>query len=372
MALTKANKLNWGVLAADPVPSSLLHHVTPDTNVTWADGKDLGESFNCLDVENEIPWPCPVGTLDAPEGLDVTASVTGGTIAAGTYVFAVATLTGSGESTPSATDSVTTTGNTASVTATWEPVEGALGYRVYAGPNAGALTAQAMSATPSLSLTAISATGPSPQTVNGAVYRGPKLFEGPVQLDGFTFVTQGGLTCGPYGFTLEKGEAALRRAYELRESKGVERAFVKKAFTDAVDLTDGDAVDPMLAVALLEGYAGSAYAGAPFLHVSRTIGSLLLQCEAIAMESDRAHTRLGAKVAIGAGYEYPSLGPDGLPAPAGEQWVYATGGVHIARGELLLSEASDVVHNDFTIQGERAYVGAIDCFSAAIRVKVRA
>ena len=362
----------WGVLEAQPVPSSLLDHADITEGIAWGQTVGLAESYNCLDVENEIPWPCPDEVLDAPADAPTVVPNTTGTLPAGTYYVAVATQTGNGVSTIGPVASATTTGTTGSLLVDFDEVDNASGYVIYAGTSADSLTAQTTTGTgTSRTITALTTTGPEPVETNGAVFRGNKLLSGPAWLEGFTFGTMGGLTCKPFGFSLEKGEAALRQAYELRESKGVERAFMRKAFAGADDLSLGEAVDVCTGLAILEGYAGSAYAGAPMLHVSRTIGSFLSQKHALERNGDKLFTRLDAPVAVGAGYEYPSIGPDGTPAPAGTQWIYATGEIRVARGDLIFSEAVDVRTNDFTVMGERLYLGVVDCFTAAIRVEIR-
>lgn len=70
----------------------------------------------------------------APGGLTATPSTTGGTLAAGTYCYEVTTVTGAGETTPSAGACATTTGATGSVVLNWTAAVGAVTYNVYGRP----------------------------------------------------------------------------------------------------------------------------------------------------------------------------------------------------------------------------------------------
>ena len=76
--------------------------------------------------------------LAAPVLASATPSLTGGTLAAGTYYYKVSATTASGESVASNEVSAVTTGLTSSVALAWSSVGAATGYRIYAGTAAGA------------------------------------------------------------------------------------------------------------------------------------------------------------------------------------------------------------------------------------------
>jgi hypothetical protein len=78
--------------------------------------------------------------LTAPTAPTGTAQTTGGTLAAGSYKYAVSALGRYGETiaTPIAS-AVTVTGSTGSVGLTWAAVTGAVGYKVYGRSSTGAL-----------------------------------------------------------------------------------------------------------------------------------------------------------------------------------------------------------------------------------------
>lgn len=214
----------------------------------------------------------------------------------------------------------------------------------------------------------------------------PKNFEAPGWNEGIRFAVYGGVVCKPFSFDVDKGEAEVKRVFQLRESLGVERALMDKRFilgpdddpgvgVDSrwpapTDITPATAPSAKVGLALLEGYAGSVYAGVPTLHIPRTIGSLLLTENAGIVTAGKAYTHSGSKMALGAGYEYPNHGPDGTDPAAGTQWMYATGEVMVARGGVLAKAVLDTNTNDILALAERPYVVAVDCFVAAIRVKV--
>ena len=216
----------------------------------------------------------------------------------------------------------------------------------------------------------------------------PKTFSPVAWPDGFQFAVQGGVTCKTIGFDRENAIPELTRIFELRESIGIERALMETRFVagpdtdpgaptvpqwpEANDLTPVDAVTPTEGLAILEGHAAAFYAGVPTIHMPRTIGTLLGAASAIGFESDgKLRSDLGSKIAAGGGYDWPNNGPDGSPAPPGEKWMYASGAVSVRKGALIAPEnAIDFVNNDVFGLVERFYTVVVDCYTAAIRVKV--
>lgn len=214
-----------------------------------------------------------------------------------------------------------------------------------------------------------------------------KDFESPGSIAGFDFAVYGGLVCKPFGFDQETGLQEIERVFALKESRGVERALMETRFilgpdddpgagTDnrwpaAVDITPtAGAVKPKVALALLEAFAVSQYSGQPTLHMPYTIGSLLSGEKVIEADGGKFFTPLGAKVAVGVGYEFPNNGPDGTEATDGTRWIYATGEVMVARSQMRSFAQHDQYTNDIYALAERRYLVAIDCFSAAIQVSV--
>lgn len=206
--------------------------------------------------------------------------------------------------------------------------------------------------------------------------------------DGIRFAVQGGVQCKAIGYDSEGSVPEITRVFELRESIAVERALMQTRFIAGPDLDPGvgvnlqwaapvditpasGAVTPKVALALLEGHAGSKYAGVPTIHVPRTIGSLLIDGGTIGWEGSTLRSGLKSKVSSGAGYDYPNNGPAGAAPAAGELWAYASGEVSVIRHGLI-TPAPQMDRGDNTIYTlvERAYTISVDCYVAAIRVKV--
>lgn len=69
--------------------------------------------------------------LNSPTLTSAVGATTGGTITAGTYLYAITAINANGETTISNEVSVTTTGSTSTVTLSWPVVPGATGYKLY-------------------------------------------------------------------------------------------------------------------------------------------------------------------------------------------------------------------------------------------------
>jgi hypothetical protein len=227
----------------------------------------------------------------------------------------------------------------------------------------------------------------------GVVFCGAnsKTFDNtPVWQHSFTFGAYGGVTCSAVGLDRAEMEAQARAAFERGESIAIERAFMETRFREGpsvdpmnddaylawdapTDITpSGGAVSPKVGMALLEGFAAQNYSGQPTIHIPRTVASLLLGVDGADFDGQTLRTKLGAKIAAGAGYEYPNTGPDGTAAAAGEAWLYATGEVFLGRGPVEVRQAIAFEDNDVLVLAERPYIGAADCFTAAIRVTLTA
>jgi hypothetical protein len=198
------------------------------------------------------------------------------------------------------------------------------------------------------------------------------LSQGPTWTDGFRFSVYGGITCKAPGYTAAEAEAKVKASFTAIESSAVEKAFMLNAFGGTpTDITPtGGAVAPLVGLALLEQDAACKYAGVPTIHMARSIGTLLSVTGILVQRGDSLFTLQGSKVASGGGYGCPNLDPAGDDAADGESWMYATGEVGIARGELFAASGFDQSNNEQTVLVERTYIGAVDCYAAAVDVKV--
>ena len=159
---------------------------------------------------------------------------------------------------------------------------------------------------------------------------------------GLTFALQGGVRCAALSLDVADQKKEVERVFGLNEGKGIEMALLRNRFIaradDPANPQDGSwpapvnvtpvaAVPLFVALALLEGYAATAYAGIPTIHMTRAAGSLL--GDKILWEGDKAFTRSGAKVAMGGGY-------DSTTVPMSNKWdLYATGEVYVERSESI-------------------------------------
>jgi hypothetical protein len=391
MTITMIRPKAFSVPVPKPLRGTLLDAATIETGAYASQGTTaLFSTLNCIDVDHAATFPCPPNDLAAPVQTASSTNTSGGTLAAGTYRAKITAINSRGETTASNEISQVTTGSTSRVVWNWNAVSGATGYNIYVTNGAtntetflvtvGAVTTYNWTGTP-----AYSASNAAPPTVNTAVVPVNKTFDALSWQDAITFAVQAGVTCKTVGFDPQVSEADLSRVVSNKESVAVARALMVQRFVDggsanwdaATDLTPaGGAVDPVVGLAMLEGHASIHYAGAPTLHVPRTIGSLLInKYAAISYDGDTLVTELGSKVAADGGYESPNNGPTGAAPAAGEQWLYATGEVVVAggdpivRGGLDLTETTD--SNRYRILWERPYIATVDCYTAAVRVKVQ-
>lgn len=223
-----------------------------------------------------------------------------------------------------------------------------------------------------------------------------KDFETVPWVNSFSFAVYGGVKCKLVGLTRAEQQAELAKVFALRESAGVEMALMGTGFVAnnedagsgsdaenvcgweaATDLTPGGgAVSAKVALAILEGWMGDAYAGLPTIHAPRTVASFLASDSAITLVGNQMYTYLGSRFINGAGYD-PSTGPSGSTPAAGEYWMYASGDVVIEAGELvsldsvvLPGDGSSEDSNTALSLVERMFRVAVDGPRAAVRVEI--
>lgn len=360
-----------------PLVGTLLDAATVTSGIGWLD-PDMGlfESFNCLVTDREATWPCPDVFADEPVQAALATSPTGGTVADDTYFFTVTALTTLGETLESNEQTIVTAGgNLSTITVDWAAVSGATGYRIYATSGASGTetfldsvsaptTDYVWDGTPAIG------TG-EPPTANDAIVSTPKTFEAPDWINGIRFGVYAGLLCKFFGSdTLEEALSEAERVFRARESIGVERALMETLFQGATDLTPATPPTPEVGLAILEGHAATLYAGVPTIHAPRSIGSILMTRTAAHAEGGAFFTEQGSKLASGGGYNATNLSPAGAAPAAGTLWMYATGEVVVAQGNLISKVEKDRVSNDDVALVERPNVAAIDCYKAAVRVTV--
>lgn len=210
---------------------------------------------------------------------------------------------------------------------------------------------------------------------------------------GFTFAVHGGAQCSAVGLDTEDQKRELARVFAANEGKGVEEALLRNRFvasdsdqtTDLgagvgwegpVDITPATAISLTTALALLEGYAATVYAGVPTIHMPRAASTILEASGLIVWNGGKAFTKNGSKVAIGGGYDPDYTDWDGTLD------LYATGEIYVERSGMfefqswnlqtshLGSDESGISSNTVVALVERMFRVAVDCFVAKATGKV--
>lgn len=201
----------------------------------------------------------------------------------------------------------------------------------------------------------------------------------------FGFAVYGAVECNLIGLDRADQVAEIERVFLANEGKGVERALLENRFVARepdvagpiqrqggweapTDLSPvGVNIDPKVALAILEGYAATVYAGKPTIHMPRAAATILSANGLIKWNGALAFTANGSKVAIGGGYD-----EDDLPL-TGRLDMFATGEVYIEMSESIsiqvpeltgsaASTALGLDPNTSLSLVERAYRAAVDCF----------
>lgn len=211
-----------------------------------------------------------------------------------------------------------------------------------------------------------------------------KTFDFAGWIPGFEFALQGGVQCKAVGLDVADQRSEIERVFRLNEGKGIELALLDNRFVELaesgstigwdapVDLTTtgpSGILALIVALASLEGYAATVYAGVPTIHMPRAAATLL-DLHLVWVDG-KAYTKNGSKVAIGGGYDTDAV-------PDGTYTLYATGEVYVERSEEI-SIQSYVLPGDGSGTGsgdnglsdntvismvERMYRAAVDCFVA--------
>lgn len=371
------------VPAITPRPGELLDLAEVSEGIEWIGTTGLYETFHCLPTGSIATLPCPAVLLGAPTASAPSTATTGGTLAAGTYRAVITAVNARGETSISNEVSQVTTGATSTITWNWTNVSGETSYNIYVTAVNGATGTEKFlinrpADTTSYIWTGTPAIGTgNPPTGNTAVVNAVKTFGASSFQDAFSFAAYAGQVCKGIGYD-EGSLAEVQATFEANESVAVERALMQQRFVQngviwaaPVDLTPaGGAVQPEVGLAILEGHASWNYAGSPTIHAPRSIGSLILARAAVERQGNVFLSKQGSKVASGGGYENPNQSPAGVAAPAGEKWMYASGEVSVYRGPVEAHNQMNRDTNEVFSLVERQYTVAVDCYTAAVRVKV--
>lgn len=122
-------------------------------------------------------------------------------------------------------------------------------------------------------------------------------------------------------------------------------------------------------LALLESAIADCYPGQATIHGDRGVGTYAADVMNLIRNGGSLETALGSKWALYGGG--PNTGPDGLPAPDGHAWLYATSNVSLRRfpietrpsevGYVLLKNPDGGQTNEPRVIVERTIVPSIEC-----------
>lgn len=139
------------------------------------------------------------------------------------------------------------------------------------------------------------------------------------------------------------------------------------------DISPAGAIDPVGAIALLEERLGDVLACGGTIHVPYGILSYLQKHSLLVKDGNQYETTTGFKVV--AGHGYPGSGPANVAAAAGETWIFGTGPLVLARGDVMMvpetiAESVDRLINNVEVRAERFYAVGFSCTLLALRVKL--
>ncbi|MFB7906664.1 hypothetical protein ACFC1T_09575 [Kitasatospora sp. NPDC056076] len=186
---------------------------------------------------------------------------------------------------------------------------------------------------------------------------------GPVWVEADVFTIYGTAECQPgAGFKDVAADLALSRLDSL-EGQAIERrlweVWGKLAGRKAQQDVPANAT-VMDGLRRLEALMTDCLGGVGTLHVPRSLAWCLKCARAIEKDGGRYVSPLDTPISFGLGYA-ESLGPEGVPVPAGQMAVYATGPVVIRRSPVIQHEVLDQWTNKYLAVAERVYAVTWDC-----------
>lgn len=194
------------------------------------------------------------------------------------------------------------------------------------------------------------------------------------------FTLYGHFACSPLGYTPATAQDLAETHLTTREEAGAEAAFWTGNLgntpalesTETVTLGGGTAVSAAEGIALLEEHLATEYGSTGIIHSPRGFAVHLVKRSVVERNGGRLQTVLGTPVVAGAGY--PGSSPDGVAAPDGQSWVYATPAMFAYRSEVMTSTATpgdllDRGRNVLYAIAERTYLlGTGPCPIAAVLI----
>lgn len=197
-----------------------------------------------------------------------------------------------------------------------------------------------------------------------------------------------GVECSTIGISYDEARARALEELRLGEQRVLEDWFMRRGLSWMAatnDLTPGTgALHIVNGIGVLETWLATNYGGQGVIHAPIGTASLLAMHTQIDLVTEETCpvTLAGNSVILGAGYT-ANVGPiaspgAGVPAPAGEAWLYITPPMRIRRDEPNLVIANEGLSvntsvNDRRELAETTFVPEVACcMAAAVRVTLSA
>lgn len=232
----------------------------------------------------------------------------------------------------------------------------------------------------------VTITGILPGASTGTTYSGvssaaaansPKTADGLTVITGEGFTVYSGIDCRIVGIGDSAG-AARRRLAGVEQRLVEQHVWQHMLAVSTAELATGSATAVSLkaGVAALEAQLGANYGGIGVIHAPRSLSTYAADRFQVVRGGPVLRTTVDTLWAFGGGYT-ANTGPDGTPAGAGEQWLYASGAAVVRRGEVFVpadhrTGATNLSNNDALVLAERQYVVTLDCPLYAVLVDVEA
>lgn len=206
-------------------------------------------------------------------------------------------------------------------------------------------------------------------------------------LTGDPFTEVLGIACDLPGHTLDDFATRVRAAFLACVETRVETAFwsgdqgndphLADATAGAVHVVAPASAPLSLTAGLseLESYLGDNLCGRAYLHAPRTLAAYAAEGMLLVdPATSRMRTPLGSRWVFGSGYSV-NTGPDGVAAPAGVAWIYATGQVNLWRSDVYLNPDDlrygfNTRSNEVEIFAEQTFALTRECLTAAVAVNL--
>jgi hypothetical protein len=205
------------------------------------------------------------------------------------------------------------------------------------------------------------------------------------------FVAIGSFHCSAGGRPADEAFEIARRRLLAWEGRQVERTLwtgtasngvVKPSFSGGspgctitpVDLNPAGAVNPVVAMSLIESRLAAEIACGGLIHVPFSVMAFLRDRQQIVVpgvQSNEVYSPSGYRIVVGSGYT--GSGPANVAAAAGTAWIFATGPMLVARGNVMMvpesvAEGVNRNINNVTVRAERFYAVGFSCSLLAVRV----